>query len=63
MNAYNSLHQEYSYQYEIAQFRTDSSDVQWYTVREEKVDRGNLKSYQISILYLGYSVDKSAKHF
>ena len=59
MNAYNSLHQEYSYQYEIAQFHTDSNDVQWYTLHEEKVGTGNLKSHPISILCLGYS----AKHF
>ena len=63
MNAYNSLHQEYSYQYETAQFHTDSNYVQWYTLCEEKLDRRNLKSHQISILYLGYSDDKSAKEF
>ena len=62
INAYNSLHQEYTYQYEMAQFHTDSNDVQWYTLGEENMDRRNLKSHQISILYLGYSVDKSAKH-
>jgi len=43
MNAYNSLHQQYSYQFEIESFHNDSNDVQWYTLREEKLDRRNLK--------------------
>jgi hypothetical protein len=60
MNAYTSLHQEYSCQCEIAPFRNNSNDVQWYTLHEEKQGRRNLKSHQISILYLGYSDDKSA---